>query len=363
MHNNKQNKSATRYNAGMSPADQNIVNNPADQLRRWQEEVQTQLQQTNHFDQVEQIRIDYLGRKGLLNAVSQQMSELNSDQKKEVGQALNQAKQTITSLIDQRQNELSQSAKTNQHHDPTLPGIRPQLGHLHPTTELMRQVNSYFRYHGYSVYEGPEIETDRNTFEIPNVPKDHPARDLQDTLFIKSPEILLRTQTSSVESRALLTEKLPLRIVVPGKVYRNETTNMTNNSMFYQYEGLVVDKNVSLANLKKTLEDFLHFIYGPEIKTRFRCKYYPQVEPGAGLDMQCSFCQGEGCPTCKHRGWIEVLGAGMVHPNMLRACNIDPDEWSGFAFGLGFDRLVMLKYGISDVRKLYNGELMIEEKV
>jgi phenylalanyl-tRNA synthetase alpha chain len=157
-------------------------------------------------------------------------------------------------------------------------------------------------------------------------------------------------------------ESLPLRIMVPGKVYRNENSNTTNNSMFYQYEGLVVDKGLSMADLKGTLNRFVRFLYGDDVKTRFRCKYYPQVEPGAGLDIQCRFCQGEGCSVCKYRGWIEVLGAGMVHPNVLKACGIDSAEYSGFAFGLGLDRLVMLTYGINDIRKLYNGELLFEDR-
>jgi len=222
-------------------------------------------------------------------------------------------------------------------------------------------LNSFFRYYGYSVYEGPEVEFNEYNFEKLNLPKDHPARSLADTLFISEPNIMLRTHTSSVETRAMTNEDLPLRIVVPGKVFRNETTNATNNSMFYQYEGLVVDKNVSMAELKGTLDKFIKFLYGVETKTRFRCKYYPQVEPGAGLDIQCLFCNSKGCTVCKFRGWVEVLGCGMVHPNVLRSCGIDHKKWSGFAFGMGLDRIVMLKYGIDDIRKLYSGELVFED--
>lgn len=335
-----------------------------EQLTTWQSEAAEQIDQTSSLDQLEQIRVSYLGRKGKLSKLSAIMPNLDLSQKKQVGQALNQTKHIISTKIQEKEAQLTAQREPEVTiSDPTLPGERPRLGHLHPTTELMRAVNSYFRYHGYSVYDGPEIESNEFNFEKLNLPVDHPARDLADTLYIHEPDVLMRTHTSSVEARALTTEELPLRIVVPGKVYRNETTNLTNNSMFYQYEGLVVDRNLSMANLKSTLEDFVHFIYGSDVKTRFRCKYYPQVEPGAGLDIQCSFCGGKGCSTCKHRGWIEVLGAGMVHPNMLRACNIDPQQWSGFAFGLGFDRLVMLQYGIKDVRKLYSGELVVEEQV
>lgn len=337
---------------------------PAQQLKTWQQVALDQIEQAKNNQELENIRVEYLGRKGHIAQMSKVMPKLKPEEKKVVGRALNETKNIISQALEKKQESIAtdQNSKPSIE-DPTIPGDRPHLGHLHPTTELMREVNNYFRKHGYSVYDGPEIENNEYNFEKLNLPTDHPARDLADTLYIHEPEVLMRTHTSSVEARALTNEELPLRIVVPGKVYRNETTNLTNNSMFYQYEGLVVDHNLSMANLKATLEDFVKFIYGPDVKTRFRCKYYPQVEPGAGLDIQCSFCKGAGCPTCKHRGWIEVLGSGMVHPNMLQACGIDPQEWSGFAFGLGFDRLVMLKYGIHDVRKLYNGDLVVEEQV
>lgn len=311
---------------------------------------------------LETLRVQYLGRKGELAQISQTIPTLAPEQRGSLGKALNQAKHVIEDALAARQTMLITETPSTSSLDTSLPGHRPTLGHLHPTTETLRSINSFFRSQGYSVYEGPEIETNEFNFEKLNLPKDHPARELADTLYISEPEVLLRTHTSSVETRAMTAESLPLRIVVPGKVYRNETSNMTNNSMFYQYEGLVIDRQMSMAELKGTLNSFVRFLYGENVITRFRCKYYPQVEPGAGLDIQCTFCQGEGCGVCKHRGWIEVLGSGMVHPNALRACGIDPSEWSGFAFGLGLDRLVMLKYGISDIRKLYNGELVYEER-
>ncbi len=322
-----------------------------------------QISQATDLQQLESLQITLLGRKSTLLNLSKQMGSLNPEARKTFGQKINALKGIFLTALEEKKATLNLETKDTSFEDFSLPGIRPELGHLHPSTQVMRSINHFFHSLGYSVYEGPEIETNEYNFEKLNLPTDHPARDLADTLYIHEPEYLLRTHTSSVETRAMTNEQLPIRIVVPGKVYRNETTNTTNNSMFYQYEGLFVDKNVSLADLKGTLIAFAQFLYGENVETRFRCKYYPQVEPGAGMDIKCTFCNGEGCQVCKHRGWIEVLGAGMVHPNALRACGIDPQQWSGFAFGMGFDRLVMLKYGINDVRKLYNGELVVEEKI
>lgn len=321
------------------------------------------IEAASSLNELEQLEITYLGRKGELAAISKTIPSLDPSQRKALGYSLNQAKQALEAAVNTKRVQLSEKVRAVSSIDTTLPGQKPKLGHLHPTTEMLRSMNGFFRSQGFSVYEGPEIESNEFNFEKLNLPKDHPARELADTLYIRDPEVLLRTHTSSVETRAMTSEELPLRIVVPGKVYRNETSNMTNNSMFYQYEGLAIDKDFSMADLKGMLNAFVRFLYGEDVVTRFRCKYYPQVEPGAGLDIQCTFCQGIGCGVCKYRGWIEVLGSGMVHPNALRACGIDPNEWSGFAFGMGLDRLVMLKYGISDIRKLYNGELVYEENV
>ncbi|MEP7166658.1 MAG: phenylalanine--tRNA ligase subunit alpha [Candidatus Woesebacteria bacterium] len=308
----------------------------------------------------------YTGKNSLLFEAGALLKTALPEQKRVLGQAINTFRTAINAAAENA--TVGTDDGTNIVRDPirddsTLPGERPPIGHLHPTTMVIRKINSFFRYMGYSVYEGPEIESNEFNFEKLNLPKDHPARELADTFYIRDPEVLLRTHTSSVETRAMSTESLPLRIVVPGKVYRNENSNTTNTSMFHQYEGLLVDKGVRMSDLKGTLNRFVRFLYGDDVKTRFRCKYYPQVEPGAGMDIQCSFCGGTGCSVCKYRGWIEVLGCGMVHPNVLNACGIDPTEYSGFAFGMGLDRLVMLTYGINDIRKLYNGELFYEDTV
>jgi len=235
--------------------------------------------------------------------------------------------------------------------------VKPKdMGMLHPTTQVIRQVNKFFRYYGYSVIEGPEIETEEYNFRKLNLPKGHPATDLQDTLFVDQLQgILLRTHTSSIESRILTDNKPPIRAVVGGKCYRNETTNATNSAFFWQYQGVVVDKGITIQNLKATLTDFHKFLFGDDVVLRFRYKYYPEVSPGMGVDMQCRFCKGNGCDVCKKRGWIEVLGSGMIHYNTLKMCNIDPNIYTGFAFGMGLDRLVMQKFEINDIRKLYQG--------
>lgn len=303
-----------------------------------------------------------------LDLLKKQFSEklskaTTTEQKKKLGMEFNLFRQKQTRLlkanIKKELEEKSSSAKNSDATiDLTTPGLKPNFGYLHPTTQTINRLNNFFRYHGFSVMDGPEIETDENNFEKLNLPKNHPARDLQDTLYITDPDILLRTHTSSVEVATMLKYKPPIRIVVPGKCYRNETANSTNGALFYQYEGLYIDKTVTMANLKWILIEFAKYIYGNNIKTRFRCKYYPQVEPGVGLDIKCPFCKGEGCTVCKHRGYIELLGAGMVHPNALLACGIDNKVYAGFAFGMGLDRIVMTSFGINDIRVLYNGDLV-----
>lgn len=308
------------------------------------------------LDELEKIRIKYLSKSsGKTTVLLQQLKDLSPDDKRKYGPALNKLKIEQESTIDERRGQLA----TDKNHltDLTVPGIPHSVGRLHPTTTIIREMNTFFRYLGFSVGEGPEIETAEYNFHKLGVPEGHPATDLQDSLFIHEPNLLLRTQTSSIETRVLSSFKPPLRVVVPGKCYRNETPSATNNAMFYQYQGFVVDKGITIAHLKDTLTRFHQFLFGPDVKLRFRYKYYPEVSPGMGVDYQCPFCNGVGCTICKGRGWIEALGSGMIHVNTLRACGIDPEEYTGFAFGMGLDRMVMSKYGITDIRKLYGGEL------
>jgi phenylalanyl-tRNA synthetase alpha chain len=268
---------------------------------------------------------------------------------------MNEVKKAIEEEIEYRKDRIEK--KDDSFFDPTIPGIQPKLGHFHPTTHVVSEMTEIFKHLGFSVYEGPEIESDVWNFEKLNLPKDHPARSLQDALYIEDPEVVLRTHTSSVETRALATLKPPFRIVVAGKCYRFENVNATNNAMFYQFQGVALQKGLSMADLKGTLFYFAKKLFGEDRKFRFRCKYYPEVEPGVGLDLNCAFCGGKGCTVCKGRGWIEMLGAGMIHPNILRNMGHDPKEISGFAFGMGLDRIVMDRFKISDIRSLYNGDI------
>lgn len=336
-----------------------------DDIPELQSEFDTQLASVASRDDLKNLEIAFLGRKGSINSLFSALKDQENTDLKTAGQEINALKQYITDRIAEKRNELmeARSESIDSSADTSAPGRRySYIGYLHPTTQTIRKMNAFFRYLGFSVYEGPEIETNEYNFEKLNLPLDHPARNLQDTLYIARPDWLLRTHTSSVEARALTEQKPPIRIVAPGKVYRNETSNTTNNSVFYQYQGLYVDRNVSMADLRGTLAEFVRYMYGKDTQTRIRCKYYPEVEPGVGMDILCTFCGGTKCHVCKYRGWIEVLGAGMVHPNTLRACGLDTTEWSGFAFGMGLDRLVMLKYGIDDVRKLYSGMLVFKDK-
>lgn len=303
-----------------------------------------------------------LGQGSEFASLGKQIVNLQGSEKQQFGIAINAAKQELVTLIANKNSVIAKKAPL----DASLPPHFPHIGHLHPTTMVIRQMNEIFAHMGFSVYDGPEIESDEFNYNRVNLPLDHPGRDLQDSLFIEEPEVVLRTHTSSVEARILEAVKqkkisLPFRYVIPGKVYRNENANVSNNIMFYQYEGMAVGQNITLSQLKGTLEQFVHAFFGKDRETRFRCKYYPQVEPGVGVDISCGFCNKKGCNVCKGRGYIEMLGAGMVHPNMLRVVDIDPAKFSGFAWGMGLDRLVMQRFGIEDIRSLYNGDIGYKE--
>jgi phenylalanyl-tRNA synthetase alpha chain len=308
---------------------------------------------------LEQIRAFYLGKQGALTKLIKGIKHFDSFEKKQIGILVNETKNIISDSFSEKKSSLeSDSSSQSEWFDPTIPGQKPKLGHLHPTTLVINEMSEIFKHLGFSVYEGPEIESDVYNFEMLNLPKDHPARSLQDVLYIKEPDILLRSHTSSVESRALSTLKPPFRFVVAGKCYRYENVNASNNAMFYQFQGVALQKGLSMADLKGTLYYFVKSFFGEEREIRFRCKYYPEVEPGAGLDLDCPFCNKKGCSVCKGRGWIEFLGCGMIHPNILKNLGHNPKEISGFAFGMGLDRIVMDKFKINDIRSLYNGDIM-----
>lgn len=302
--------------------------------------------------------VKYLGKNGLVNNLLTQAKELAEEAKIDTLKEINKFKKQIQTEIEEKQKETK--AEKGNDIDLTVPVKPSNSGNLHPITLVSRQLNQFFHYYGFSVYDGPEIEDDKHNFEILGVSEDHPARELQDTLYIMQPEILLRTQTSSIEARELERQKPPIRFVCPGKSYRNETANKSNGAVFDQFQGVCVDRNITMGNLKWTLDKALKFILGEDTVIRYRPKYYPEVEPGLGPDILCKFCDGEGCDICKYRGWIEIAGSGMIHPSTLEKCGIDPKEYSGFAFGWGLDRIVMAKYGIRDIRSLFNGSIVYE---
>lgn len=308
---------------------------------------------TQSKDELAALRAGYLGRNGKLTLLIKKIKDVPKAERASLGQLINETKKAIEREIAELDDRLSENVGW---FDPTIPGIKPPISYFHPTTIVINEMVDIFKHLGFSRLEGPEIESDVFNFERLNLPKDHPARSLQDALYIEEPETVLRTHTSSVESRALATLKPPFRFVVAGKCYRYENVNASNNAMFYQFQGVALQEGISMADLKGTLFYFAREFFGKNRQVRFRCKYYPEVEPGAGLDLDCQFCKGKGCSVCKGRGWIEIIGAGMIHPNMLKVAGA-PDSVSGFAFGMGLDRIVMDRFKISDIRSLYNGDI------
>ncbi len=342
-----------KYNKHMSDIDTQELIKKIDQNKLLFEQ---EISSAKIPEEVNQIHINFVGRSGATTTLLKTLPQLDTENKKTLGPILNQLKSDQESLLKQKLSTLTSSFDPETDH--TVPGQIKSTGRLHPTTQIIRELNSFFRYHGFSVQEGPELEDVEYNFRRLNLPEGHPAMDLQDTLFVKEPNLLMRTHTSSIQTRVLSTFKPPLRVVVPGKVYRNETNSTTNTSFFYQYQGFVVDRGINIQNLKDMLTQAHQFLFGADVKLRFRYKYYPEVSPGMGIDMQCRFCHGIGCQVCKYRGWIETLGSGMTHYNCYKACGIDPEIWTGYSFGMGLDRLVMSKFGITDIRKLYGGELV-----
>ncbi len=312
------------------------------------------IKKTESPKKLEKIRVELLGRQGLINKLTGQIPELPADQRKTYGEKLNQTKRKLEKLIKKQKNRVEQ--KETEHTKEPAYQLK-KYGHLHPITITVRKINTLFKNLGFSIYDGPEIETDEYCFERLNVPKNHPARDMQDTIYIKEPDHLLRTQTSSIESRLLGNETPPFKAAFPGRVYRNEKVNKSNHFIFHHYQGVAVNKNISLRDLIGTINKLFKTIYGDQVIVRYRCKYYPEVEPGLGMDLQCFSCRGQGCPLCKGTGWLEMGGAGIIHPLVLEKAGIKPNKWRGFAFGLGLDRWVMAKYDIGDIRTLLGGNL------
>lgn len=306
------------------------------------------------------VQVAYLGKKGALTAILRGMGALSAEERPVIGALANEVRGKIETVAEEKLSALKTAALEKrlkeERVDVTLPAAFKKPGRLHPLSQVEKELSDIFVSMGFSIAEGPEVELAYNNFDALNAPADHPSRDYQDTFYI-TPEVLLRTQTSPVQIRAMMGKQPPIRIISPGRVYRCDEVDGTHSPMFHQLEGLLVDKDVSLGDLKGTLEQFAKLYFGPETKTRLRPHNFPFTEPSAEVDVSCFVCGGKGCRLCKGEGWIEILGAGMVHPHVLENCGIDPQVYSGFAFGVGLERVVMIKYGIEDMRYLYENDL------
>jgi phenylalanyl-tRNA synthetase alpha chain len=325
-----------------------------------------ELARVTDINELEAWRIHYLGRKGDLIQILRSLATVPLNERREVGAQANELKKSLEAAFEEKKTDLERGLALSLQRDTldiTLPGQQFPLGRLHPTTQTLDEICGIFSSMGFQIVEGPEVEWDYYNFEALNMPADHPARDMFATLWMDSKTknndrpMLLRTHTSPVQIRVM--EKLPppVRIIAPGRVYRYEATDATHEWMFYQVEGLAVDKNITLADLKGTLFEFARRLFGPDRKCRFRCDYFPFVEPGVEVAIDCGVCHGEGCRLCGNSGWIEILGAGMVHPEVIRRVGIDPEVYSGFAFGMGVERIPILRYGIDDIRLFYSNDL------
>ncbi len=332
-----------------------------EEVQKIKEEAIEEISKSEDLKNLDDIRVKHLGKKGGLTALLKSMKDLSADERPKFGALVNTVKQEIETKIQEKEKELQKVALNrklkSEEIDVTLPSQKIKRGSKHPLNRVVDEVEDLFVSMGYDVVTGPELETDEYCFERLNLPQGHPARDMQDSFYI-TPEYLLRTQTSAVQARTMMAnkEKTPIRVIVPGKTFRRED-DATHSHQFNQVEGLVVDKNISLADLKGTLEVFMKKMLGPKTELRFRPSYFPFTEPSYEVDVSCFKCGGKGCNLCKQTGWIELLGSGMVHPNVLRMNGYDPDVYSGFAFGLGLDRLAMFRYGIPDIRLLYQNDV------
>lgn len=314
---------------------------------------------------LEALRIKYLGKKGELTAVLRGMGQLSPEERPVVGQIANEVRAEIEAAITEKKANLADAALDAkliaEKLDVTVPGKKSRVGHRHPLTLVQRDMEDIFIGMGFSIAEGPEVEYDYYNFQALNIPENHPARDTQDTFYITD-KILLRSQTSPVQARTMEVQKPPIRIISPGRVYRSDAMDATHSPLFHQMEGLVVDKGITMGDLKGMLETFAKQEFGEETKVRFRPHHFPFTEPSAEVDISCFMCGGKGCRLCKGEGWIEILGAGMVHPNVLRNCGIDPEVYSGFAFGMGVERIAMLKYHVDDIRHFYDNDVRFIEQ-
>jgi len=333
-----------------------------EQLLKLRDEALERIEKANDLKMLNEVRVSYLGKKGPITEVLRGMGKLSAEERPKIGALANEVRETIADQIQQKQEKLEQEEierkLAEETIDVTLPGRPVKTGNHHPITAVIEEIENLFLGMGYTIAEGPEVETDYYNFEALNLPKGHPARDMQDSFYITE-EILMRTHTSPVQARTLEKHKGqgPVKIICPGKVYRRDTDDATHSHQFTQIEGLVVDENISMSDLKGTLEVFAKKLFGEDREIRLRPSFFPFTEPSVEVDVSCFSCSGKGCNVCKGTGWIEILGAGMVHPNVLEMAGFDSKKYSGFAFGMGPERIAMLKYGIDDIRHFYTNDI------
>lgn len=330
-----------------------------EKLEEIRESVENALKNAADTDTLEEARIRFLGKKGELTSVLKGMGQLSAEERPKIGALANEIREKTEKEIEKRKQQIIAAAEETKLKtetvDVTMPGKLRKTGKLHPLTQTMNDIKDIFMGMGFSIADGPEVEYDYYNFEALNIPKNHPARDTQDTFYIED-NIVLRTQTSPMQVRVMEKTKPPIRIIAPGRVYRSDTVDATHSPVFHQIEGLVVDKGVTMADLKGTLAAMAKSLYGEDTRVRFRPHHFPFTEPSAEMDVSCFVCGGEGCPVCKGEGWIEILGCGMVHPKVLANCDIDPEIYSGFAFGIGLERIAMKKYDIDDLRLFFEND-------
>jgi phenylalanyl-tRNA synthetase alpha chain len=314
-------------------------------------------------EELNALKVKYVGRSGVLTLALRSLKDVPAEERPKVGQALNAAKVALEQKLDSRLAALEAAGRKSKRgfFDHTLPGTPVHAGHHHPLTNVSGEIVRIFNFMGFETATGPEIETDYYNFEALNIPKDHPARDMQDTFYVRDSDLVLRTHTSPVQIRVFESRKPPVKILAPGRVYRHEAINARSYSLFQQIEGFYVDTDVTFADLKGVLNAFVSAFYGG-VKTRFRPSFFPFTEPSAEMDISCTLCGGKGCPVCKHEGWLEILGCGMIHPQVFRNVGYDPEVWKGYAFGLGVDRIAMQKYRIDDIRLFYENDLRFLEQ-
>ena len=322
-------------------------------------QAQTELKQVSNEVSLQNLKAKFVGRKGVFTEITKSMKDVSSEDRPKMGMLINEVKTYIEALFDEKLNQIKEEKKkraiAEEKIDVTLPGRNVSLGARHPVSQVMEEIVTIFERMGFEVAEGPEVETDYYNFEALNIPKDHPARDMQDTFYI-SDDVVLRTHTSPVQIRVMEKEEPPIKIIAPGRVYRCDS-DVSHTPMFHQIEGLLVDKNVTFGDLKGVLTEFLRLVFGEGLGVRFRPSFFPFTEPSAEVDIECVICGGQGCRVCKDSGWLEILGCGMVDPEVFKSVNYDPEVYSGFAFGMGIERITMLKFGINDIRLFFENDV------